>query len=219
MSAPAPGGSRPGGAPGNGGVPGRGGVPGTGGGPGGAPDLRAAARAERRRQLVPALVALDAVLVAAVLVVVLLVTRPGGTTAAPPQASGTGSQSAGATPSPSSTPGPPRFQLPSGNIACTMTADAVTCTIANKTFTTPPAASCTGGTVGHTVVLDAHGVSVPCVTGAAPGLAGGDVPVLPYGATSTVGQYTCTSATNGVTCTGPRGVGFRLAREALVTLP
>ena len=45
------------------------------------------------------------------------------------------------------------------------------------------------------------------------------MPVLPYGATSTVGQYTCTSATNGVTCAGPRGVGFRLAREALVTLP
>ena len=43
--------------------------------------------------------------------------------------------------------------------------------------------------------------------------------MLFYGSTSTVGRYTCTSATNGVTCTDPNGVGFRLAREALTVLP
>lgn len=181
------------------------------------PDAAAVARAARRRRLIPRLVALDAVLVAAVLVVVLLVTLPGGTPPLP-GASGTGTATAGATPTPTATPGPPQFQLPSGNIACDMTAGGVTCTIASETFTPPPVANCEGGSVGHTVVLDAHGVSVPCVRGA-PSRVGGQVPVLDYGGTSTVGPYTCTSATNGVTCTTAQGVGFRLARQELVTLP
>ncbi len=183
------------------------------------PDGGGAARAGRRRRLVPVLVALDAVLVAAVLVVVLLVTRPGGTLPTP-DADGTGTQAVGGTttPRPTATAGPPRFQLPSGNIACDMSAGGVTCTIASETFTPPPVADCSGGSVGHTVVLDAHGVSVPCVRGAASRPAG-QVPVLDYGGSSTVGPYTCTSATNGVTCTTAQGVGFRLARQELVTLP
>ena len=73
--------------------------------------------------------------------------------------------------------------------------------------------------VKHTVVLDANGVSEPCVDGPAPSVAGADVPVLPYGATSTLGEYTCTSTTDGVTCTDANGVGFRLARASLTRLP
>ena len=175
------------------------------------------APAPRHRSWVPTLVAIDAVLVAAVLVVVLLVTRPGGTPP-PPVASGTATGTQAAGPTPTATPGPPQFQLPSGNIACDMTAGGVTCTIGSETFTPPPVANCEGGSVGHTVVLDAHGVSVPCVRGT-PSRVGGQVPVLDYGGTSTVGPYTCTSATNGVTCTTAQGVGFRLARQELVTLP
>ena len=49
--------------------------------------------------------------------------------------------------------------------------------------------------------------------------AGEDVPTLPYGSSSTLGGRTCTSATDGVTCTDARGVGFRLARESLTLLP
>ena len=186
----------------------------------GPPDPRAAARAERRRRLVPVLVALDAVLVAAVLLVVL-VTRPVGSPVGSPGATGTATGSHGTasgTPSAAATPGPPVFQLPSGNIACDIKADAVTCTIASKTFT-PPATTCKDDSAGHTVVLDAHGVSTPCATGGMPGVAPAGTPVLFYGSSSTVGRYTCTSATNGVKCTDNHGVGFRLAREALVTLP
>jgi hypothetical protein len=202
-------------------------APGVGGPP---DDGRAAAM--RRRPWVPRLVALDAVLVAVLLVVVLVVVLhsggsgspapPGGSgSPAPPGGSGTaqGPAPAGALgASPTPTPGPPRFRLPSGNIACDMTADRVTCTIASVTFTPPPVAGCTG-TVGHTVVLDATGVSVPCVQGAPPRVAGQDVPMLFYGSTSSVGTYTCTSGTNGVSCVSARGVGFRLARESLTTLP
>jgi hypothetical protein len=187
-------------------------------GAGGVPD-DARTHAMDRRVWVPILVALDAVLVTAVLVlVILVVVRPGAPgNAAPPVGSGTLAGPTAA-PSPTPTPGPPHFRLPSGNIACDMTADRVTCTIASITFTPPAVAGCTG-TVGHTVVLDSTGVSVPCVQGAPPRVAGPDVPVLFYGSTSSVGPYTCTSATNGVSCVGARGVGFRLARESLTTLP
>ena len=176
------------------------------------------------RRWVPALVAVDAVLVAAVLVVVLvtlprngspaLVTPLGGASATS-SAPATGRGAPAATPS----PGPPRFRLPSGNIACDLAEQGVTCTVASATFTPPPVEGCTG-TVGHTVVLDANGVAVPCVDGPPPGVAGDDVPTLSYGATSTVGRYSCTSATDGVTCRDTTtGAGFRLARASLATLP
>lgn len=177
--------------------------------------------ARRSRPWLPFLVALDTVLVAAVLVLAVLLTRPGTT---PPGEAAPGTSPATAvlptatpTPSATPTPGPPSFRLPSANIACDMTADGVTCTIASITFTPPPVEGCTG-TVGHVVTLDADGVAIPCVEDPPPGVAGPDVPVLFYGSSSQVGGYTCTSATNGVTCTDADGTGFRLARGSLTML-
>lgn len=171
-----------------------------------------------QNRLIRILVAVDAVLVSA-LVIALVVTgmnRATGNGAAATTGSSSGASSAA--PSGSASAGPSHFRLPSGNIACTLTADSATCTIANATFTVPPVAGCTG-TVGHTVVLDSHGVATPCETGPAPGVAGEDVPTLAYGSSSALGGRTCTSATDGVTCTDGRGVGFRLARESLTLLP
>lgn len=180
--------------------------------------MSAVARPDQNR-LIRILVAVDAVLVGA-LVIALVVTgvnRGSRSGTAATTGSSVGG-SASAAPSGSASSGPAHFRLPSGNIACTLTADSATCTIANATFTVPPVAGCTGS-VGHTVVLDAHGVATPCETGPAPGPAGEDVPTLPYGSSSTLGGRTCTSATDGVTCTDARGVGFRLARESLTLLP
>lgn len=179
--------------------------------------------ARPRRSWVPMLVAVDTFLVAAVLVVAVVVTRPPARTAPPetgpePGVSATGTRSA-PTPAPTSTPGPSRFRLPSGNIACDMADEGVTCTIASITFTPPEPPEPCGGVHGHTVLLDAGGVDVPCLDPPAPTVVGNDVPTLSYGASSTVGAYTCRSATNGVTCTGAGGVGFRLQRSALTLLP
>ncbi|MBN9328542.1 MAG: hypothetical protein J0I87_16730, partial [Cellulomonas sp.] len=127
-----------------------------------------------QNRLIRILVAVDAVLVGA-LVIALVVTgvnRGTRTGTAATTGSSVGG-SASAAPSGSASSGPAHFRLPSGNIACTLTADSATCTIANATFTVPPVAGCTG-TVGHTVVLDAHGVTTPCETGPAPGPAGAD---------------------------------------------
>jgi hypothetical protein len=168
------------------------------------------------RRWLPILVAVDAFLVAAVLVTVLLVVHPSGPIAQAPGGTATAGQTGAS--APSASPGVPQFQLPSGNIACDMTTDNVTCTIADKTFTAPPDAGCSGD-AGHTIVLTANGVAVPCVQGPRPTAAATAVPTLNYGGTTTVGQYTCTSATNGVTCVNGMGKGFRLARQSLVMLP
>ena len=112
------------------------------------------------------------------------------------------------------------FASPTGNIACTMSPDGVSCTIANKQYDVPASAGCTG-TTGHTVVLNEQdGVTTPCVEGPAPAPASADTPVLEYGQTQTVGPYTCTSASNGMSCVvDETGDGFRVATAALTTLP
>ncbi|GIG35765.1 hypothetical protein [Cellulomonas pakistanensis] len=112
------------------------------------------------------------------------------------------------------------FASPTGNIACTMSPDGVTCTIANKQYDVPASAGCTG-TTGHTIVLnEADGVTTPCVEGPAPAPASADTPVLEYGQTQTVGPYTCTSGSDGMSCVvDETGDGFRVATAALTTLP
>lgn len=113
---------------------------------------------------------------------------------------------------------PVAFALPSGNIACTMSVDGVTCTIASYTYAPPVVAGCTEKT-GHVIVLNADGVAFDCVSGPPPAVAGEDVPVLEYGLTTSVGDYTCRSATDGVQCTDGSGTGFRLARASWSELP
>lgn len=115
---------------------------------------------------------------------------------------------------------PQSFASPTGNIACTMSADGVTCTIANKQFDVPAAEGCTG-TTGNTIVLnESDGVTTPCVEGPAPAAAGADTPVLDYGRSQSVGPYTCTSGSNGMACVVEEtGKGFRVATAALTNLP
>ena len=51
---------------------------------------------------------------------------------------------------------PVSFALPSGNIACAMSVDGVTCTIASFTYAPPVVAGCAEAT-GHVLVLNAEG--------------------------------------------------------------
>ena len=57
------------------------------------------------------------------------------------------------------------------------------------------------------------------MSGPPPAVAGDDVPVLEYGLTTSVGDYTCRSATDGVQCTTGRAPGFQLARATWSELP
>jgi hypothetical protein len=160
-------------------------------------------------------VVVDIVLVVALLVAAVAYLTGGGA----PSAAPTGSGTAGATtPAPAVT-GASSFSLPSGNIACAMTTDGVTCTIASITYSPPPAPQgCTGAT-GHVVTLDAHAVTFPCVDGPPPSVADTGVRVLEYGSSATVGEFTCKSAKDGVTCSNGSGTGFRLARGSWTNIP
>lgn len=105
------------------------------------------------------------------------------------------------------------FQLPSGNIFCSMTDTSATCTILTFSYTPPELpAGCTG-TVGNVLtVTAADGASMPCVTTPPSGAVAG-TPVLEYGEASTVGEMTCQSSPNGVYCQhDPTGKGFSVAK-------
>ncbi|MFF1531373.1 DUF6636 domain-containing protein [Cellulomonas sp. NPDC058312] len=174
--------------------------------------------------------AVDVVLVLALVVAAIVVLGGGdddrtadGAGAGPaPVASGSSTPGGGSTPGDDATAaGDARsFASPSGNIACTMSADGVTCTIANKQFDVPAAEGCTG-TTGHVIVLnESDGVTTPCVEGAPPTVASADTPVLDYGRSQELGPYTCTSGTDGMSCVvAETGTGFRVATAALTTLP
>lgn len=104
------------------------------------------------------------------------------------------------------------FATPSGNIACEITGEAATCTIAESAAEPVDLEDC-AGTAGQVVTVTAQGASTPCVTGALPGSAAPGTPILDYGEETTVGDFTCASATSGVTCRhDPTGAGFSLAR-------
>ncbi|WP_454051624.1 hypothetical protein [Cellulomonas sp. Marseille-Q8402] len=171
--------------------------------------------------------AVDVVLVLA-LVVAAIVVLGGGPDDGSPEAGPTTSSSqpaatdgaSGAATDGSTSAEPQTFASPTGNITCTMSPDGVTCDIANIQYEVPAAEGCTG-TTGHQIVLNtSDGLTTPCVEGPAPAVASADTPVLDYGRSQTVGPYTCTSASNGMSCVvDDTGEGFRVATAALTTLP
>jgi len=172
-----------------------------------------------RRTLIIVFVVLDVLLVA--LLVGIALSRSGGDggpdeTAGDPTGSSASAAPSGSATAPSTET--TQFAMPSGNIACTMSVDGVTCTIASYTYAQPVVAGCTEVT-GHVLVLNADGVAFSCVSGPPPAVAGDDVPVLDYGGSTTVGDYTCTSATDGVQCVDESGKGFQLARASWKEIP
>ena len=158
--------------------------------------------------------AIDAVLVLGLLVLIVVTLARGtgsGSTSATTGASPTTSASPSA--SPTTHESLSVFASPSRNIACTITADGATCTIASITFTPPAINGCTGP-VGHVVMVDATGSAMPCPDGPAPEVAGQDVAVLDYGRRTSVHGYTCESSTAAMTCwNDTTGQGFSIARQ------
>lgn len=106
------------------------------------------------------------------------------------------------------------FQTPSGNIACMLDADGVSCDIADYTYTPPPPPECAQHiswgdrftlTSGKPAVIECHGDTVRL-----PGER-----TLNYGQTASAGSITCLSEESGVKCTdSSSGHFFRVARDA-----
>jgi hypothetical protein len=157
--------------------------------------------------------AVDVLLVTVLLVLVVVVTSGGSPSR--PVAAATSPTAAPASPAASPRVEPVRFRLPSGNISCVLTVDRATCSIASVTYEPPPVEGCTRRT-GHVIVLSRNGVAFACERGRVPKVveAGAGVQTLSYGGSVTVGDFTCTSATNGATCVDGTGRGFRIARAS-----
>jgi hypothetical protein len=155
--------------------------------------------------------AVDVLLVAVLLVLVVVVTSGGSPS--PPAASATSPSATTATAGASPQARAVRVRLPSGNISCVVSVNGAKCSIASITYDPPAVEGCSGRT-GHVILLSRNGVAFLCERGRAPKVveAGPGVQTLSYGGSVTVGDYTCTSATNGATCVDGSGRGFRLAR-------
>ncbi|MBO1751632.1 hypothetical protein J4G33_07420 [Actinotalea sp. BY-33] len=111
------------------------------------------------------------------------------------------------------------FVLPSGNIFCEMDETSATCSIISFTFgAVDPPEGCEG-TAGNVLRIEAgQQTTFPCVDGEVSAPA--DLPELDYGEASTVGQMTCQSSRNGVTCRHDEsGSGFSLARAGYSLFP
>lgn len=147
---------------------------------------------------------------------VLLLDRVGGGSGATPE--GQGSAGAGATPTADETGSPIAvvdlaaqeysFQMPSGNIGCALSAEGVLCAILAFDYEPPAVPGCEADT-GIAFALDPEGTSAVCSTGA-PDFGG--AAELPYGESLTVGEFTCDSTEQGVSCSNGSGQEFSLRR-------
>jgi hypothetical protein len=109
------------------------------------------------------------------------------------------------------------FASPSRNITCQITSAGASCGIAQLNQQPAPVEGC-DGTTGYVVALDAEGqVSLPCVPASEqPKKAAKRMAVLEYGDSITEGDFTCSSADTGMSCTyDPSGRGFSLARAGI----
>lgn len=104
------------------------------------------------------------------------------------------------------------FTLPSGNIGCLMTAEAVRCDITSKSWKAPAKPP--------TCDLDwGNGLSVTTEGPAAVVCAGDTVmgapALLPYGESAKLATFLCQSASTGVTCENTATThGFTLSRQS-----
>lgn len=101
----------------------------------------------------------------------------------------------------------PTFQLPSGNIGCTLSEHVLVCDILSG-LSPEPSQPCE---------LDWTGIEVEASGPAQPRCAGDTAfdqkaPVLQYGSRWELDGFTCSSATTGLTCENRGGHGFSLAR-------
>ncbi|WP_420114120.1 hypothetical protein [Pseudactinotalea sp.] len=109
------------------------------------------------------------------------------------------------------------FQTPSGNIWCTITDAAATCQIDQIEYQPPQIDGCADNDLaGKVIQVTTEGAEYPCPEGDIGGAAPGDRTVLEYTPeqTTAVGDFMCTSTTNGVRCVNlSTGASFTITRN------
>ena len=105
------------------------------------------------------------------------------------------------------------FVSPSGNIACKLGSEGVSCTINSQAFTDPSMASCGASPTTLTATLESAGLD--CSAAQIPG---SGATTLAYGDFATYGTFACRSTEPGVACWNMvSGVGFGLSRGGYQT--
>lgn len=105
------------------------------------------------------------------------------------------------------------FASPSGNIVCSISPEAASCSIAELSDEGLVDDDSCDGTVGHVVRVTEEEAERPCDTGRAPGKAPSGTPELDYEESTSAHGYTCTSSRSGVICRHDgTGHGFSIAR-------
>ena len=175
-----------------------------------------------------AFLAVDVVLVL-VFIVVLLVSRTGGsgaesTTALEPSSQSQTAESPSSSPQDDEAPPPDgdegddaseaqMFASPSGNIVCSISPEAASCSIAELSDQGLVEDDSCDGTVGHVVQVGDDGAERPCIEGDPPGKAPQATPELDYEESTSAFGYTCTSSRSGIICRhDATGHGFSIAR-------
>ena len=104
------------------------------------------------------------------------------------------------------------FSSPSKNIGCYMTLSSVRCDVISHSYRpAPKPASCHFAWGPSLQVRTTGKGGFRCVSDTVAGSAR----ILNYGASLTVGPFTCTSRTTGMTCTDTKdGHGFRISRTS-----
>jgi hypothetical protein len=112
-------------------------------------------------------------------------------------------------------PGPPKpvFLTPSRNIGCAISTDSVRCDIVERSYDLPEKPADCDGDFGQSISVGRDGIATfVCVTDTVvdPG-----APVLPYGTSTEVGDFGCTSSEAHIACyhLGSEH-GFELSRES-----
>ena len=144
------------------------------------------------------------------------VSRESQTSAAAPETtSSSAEREVEESPSPEETSEEPLlFASPSGNIQCSVTADAASCTISSVADGALIEDDSCEGTVGHVVRVDSFGEAErPCLLDDPPKQAPKSMPVLDYEESNAAFGFTCTSSRSGIICRHEEtGHGFSVAR-------
>jgi len=93
------------------------------------------------------------------------------------------------------------FRTPSGNIACIVSDEGARCDIAKRDWNAPRPAGCPAGMdFGQGLTVSDEGDGPGTVVCAGDTTLDPSAPVLAYGESTSVGDFTCTSEEDGVTC-------------------
>lgn len=107
-----------------------------------------------------------------------------------------------------------QFTLPSKNIGCLVTTESARCDIAEKAWTAPAKPADCQLAWGNALTVTAEGATLTCAGDTVMGAP----EILAYGKAVQVGDFVCTSASEGIRCThAPTGKGFSLARATYKT--